>query len=89
MTEWSESDVKLDDNIAIGLVQFIAKAIQSNDSGDLFLRARGYLVAGTLSKATPNVVGAHANSFLEQTIQAATQDPEGVVQISCLKVLQK
>ncbi|KAI5806722.1 armadillo-type protein [Peziza echinospora] len=89
LTEWSESDVKLDDNIASGLVQFIATAIQSNNSGDLFLRARGYLVAGTLSKATPNVVGAHANSFLEQTIQAATQDSEGVVQISCLKVLQK
>lgn len=89
MTEWSDSDVLLEPNIAAGLVQYIAKAIASNDSGYVFLRARGYLLAGTLAKTSAAVLGDQCKVFLEQTIQAATQDPEGVVQISCLKVLQK
>ncbi|RPB19571.1 ARM repeat-containing protein [Terfezia boudieri ATCC MYA-4762] len=89
LSEWSESDVSLDPNIAAGLVHFIAKAISSTESGHVFLRARGYLLAGTLAKDSVTILGDQCKVFLEQTIQASTQDPDGVVQISCLKVLQK
>lgn len=89
LSEWSESDVSLDRNIAAGLVHFIAKAISSTEPGHVFLRARGYLLAGTLAKDSVSILGDQCKVFLEQTIQASTQDPDGVVQISCLKVLQK
>ncbi|KAF8461363.1 armadillo-type protein [Kalaharituber pfeilii] len=89
LTEWSEGDSQLDANIACGLVQHITKAISSTQAGEVFLRARGYLLAGTLAKTSADVRGQQAKVFLEQTIHAATQDPDGVVQISCLKVLQK
>lgn len=89
LTEWSDSDASLDPNIAAGLVHYIAKAIASTESGLVFLRARGYLLAGTLAKHSAGVLGDQCKVFLEQTIQAATQDSDGVVQISCLKVLQK
>ena len=81
--------IKLDPGIAAALVPYIAKAISSNGSGDVFLRARGYLLAGTLVGESKDVLGRQAKEFLEQTIKASTSDQEGVVQISCIKVLQK
>lgn len=52
------------------------------------LRARGYLVAGALSKVAGEAFQQTASSYLEATLKAIAEDPAEVVQVACIRVLQ-
>lgn len=80
---------KINPTIAASLLEYVVSAIGSNREEDQFLRARGYYLAGTLTKATPETVGSRVTELMEQTIHASTSDPSDIVKISCIKVLQK
>jgi importin-9 len=53
-----------------------------------FLRARGYLVAGVLTRTSGSTLHELAGEFLQKTLNAVTNDPSEVVRASCVKVLQ-
>lgn len=71
--------------LANRFTDFINFAIQQEQE---FLRARGYLVAGILSKTAPDGFQQAAASYLEASLKAITEDPSEVVQVSCIRVLQ-
>jgi hypothetical protein len=55
---------------------------------DPFLRARGYLVAGSLTRTSGDALQQVATSFLEACLQAIPNDESDVVQVSCIRALQ-
>lgn len=72
--------------LANRFTDFINFAIQQEQE---LLRARGYLVAGILSKTAPDGFQQQAAaSYLEASLKAITEDPSEVVQVSCIRVLQ-
>ncbi|KAL5003271.1 armadillo-type protein [Aspergillus recurvatus] len=66
--------------LASGFGNFIQFAIQQEQE---FLRARGYLVAGSLAKVS-NV----GEAYLEPTLKAISEDPSEVVKVACIRALQ-
>jgi hypothetical protein len=79
-----ESTVSTD--AAHGFVESIRYAAQQPDH---FLRARGYLVAGSLSRTcADNTLQQVASAFLNTSLQVIANDPEEVVQVSCIRAVQ-
>lgn len=56
--------------------------------GDTFLRARAYLVAGTLIKTSGDALHQLGASLLQITLEAFMGDSSEVVKVSCVRVLQ-
>ena len=54
----------------------------------MFLRARGYLVAGSLTRTSGDTLKQVATSFMEASLNAMANDPSEVVKVSCIKALQ-
>lgn len=52
------------------------------------MRARGYLVAGALSRVSGQAFQQTASSYLEATLKAIAEDPAEVVKGACMRVLQ-
>lgn len=52
------------------------------------MRARGYLVAGAISKVAGQAFQQTATSYLEATLKAIAEDPAEVVKVACIRVLQ-
>lgn len=70
---------------ANGFLDFIRYAMQQEDP---FLRARGYLVAGSLTKTSGDALLELATPFLESSLHAMSNDPSEVVKVSCVRALQ-
>jgi importin-9 len=70
---------------ANGYVDFIKHAIQEEE---IFLRARGYLVAGSLTRTSGDALMPVATSFMEASLHAITNDSSEVVKVSCIRALQ-
>lgn len=70
---------------ANGFIDFIRYAMQQPD---VFLRARGYLVAGSLTRTSGDGLHQVSTSFLEASLHAITHDESDVVQVSCIRALQ-
>lgn len=87
LSEYGSEGIKLETNIVEGLLQCISNAVSNTE--DNFLRARGYLIAGTLVESQFELVGDRSVSLLEQTIRTSTTDEDPIVKISCIKVLQR
>jgi len=75
-----------------GSVDFIRYAVQQKDE---FLRARGYSVAGSLTKASKDesaqygvTLGQVAVQFMDMTVQAINNDSSEVVKVACIRALQ-
>ncbi|KAI9713080.1 MAG: hypothetical protein M1820_001065 [Bogoriella megaspora] len=71
--------------IANGFLDFIRHAIQQPDN---FLRARGHLAAGSLTRAAGETLHQVAASFMEMSLQAISGDGSEVVKVSCIRTLQ-
>ncbi|KAL4909305.1 hypothetical protein BDW74DRAFT_146356 [Aspergillus multicolor] len=67
-------------DVASGFGNFVQFAIQQEEE---LLRARGFLVAGSLARVS-NVGGA----YLEATLKAISEDPSEVVKVACIRSLQ-
>jgi hypothetical protein len=84
LTDLHESDKQINPEAAAGFVDFIRHA---TEQPEVFLRARGYLVAGSLVRTTGQALQQLATSFLEACLPAITQDESEVVQVSCIRAL--
>lgn len=70
---------------ATGYVDFIKHAM--SEEAD-FLRARGFLVAGSLTRTSGDVLLPVAASFFEATLAAIGNDSSEVVKVACIRALQ-
>lgn len=85
LSDFQDVDKKISADVASGFIDFIRYAMQQPDA---FLRARGYLVAGSLTKTSEDALQQFAPSFLEACLQAIPSDQSDVVQVSCIRALQ-
>lgn len=85
LSDFQDVEKKISPEAASGFVDFIRFAMQQPDH---FLRARGYLVAGSLTSCSGDALQQFATSFLEASLQAIPNDESDVVQVSCIRAMQ-
>lgn len=85
LSDFQDVDKQISPEAAAGYVDFIRYAMQQPDP---FLRARGYLVAGSLTRTSGDALQQFATQFLEASLQAIPNDESDVVQVSCIRALQ-
>ncbi|KAH7414070.1 armadillo-type protein [Phaeosphaeria sp. MPI-PUGE-AT-0046c] len=85
LSDFSDVEKQIDPQAASGFVDFVRFAMQQPDP---FLRARGYLVAGSLTRTSGDALQQYATSFLEASLQAIPNDESDVVQVSCIRAMQ-
>ncbi|KAJ4367363.1 hypothetical protein N0V83_006944 [Neocucurbitaria cava] len=85
LSDFQDVDKQIGPEAASGYVDFIRYAMQQPDA---FLRARGYLVAGSLTRTSGDALQQLATSFLEASLQAIPNDESDVVQVSCIRAMQ-
>ncbi|KAH8731021.1 armadillo-type protein [Phaeosphaeriaceae sp. PMI808] len=85
LSDFQDVEKQISAEAASGFIDFIRFAMQQPDP---FLRARGYLVAGSLTRTSGNALQQLATSFLEASLQAIHNDKSDVVQVSCIRAMQ-
>jgi hypothetical protein len=85
LSDFQDTDKQISHEAASGFVQFTQHAMQQQDA---FLRARGYLIAGSLIRTSGDALQQYATSFLEASLQAISNDESDVVRVSCIRALQ-
>ncbi|RDI78933.1 hypothetical protein Vi05172_g11033 [Venturia inaequalis] len=70
---------------ANGFIDFVRYAMQQEDE---FLRARGYLVAGSLTHSAGEALSQVSSEFMQATINAITNDSSEVVKVACIRAVQ-
>jgi hypothetical protein len=85
LADFQDVDKTISPEASIGFVDFIRYAMQQQD---VFLRARGYLVAGSLTRTSGDALQQYTPSFLEACLQAIPNDESDIVQVSCIRALQ-
>ena len=85
LSDFQDVDRSIQPEAAHGFVDFTRYAIQQPDS---FLRARGYLVAGSLSRTSGDTLHQLAASFMEMSLRAISEEESEVVKVACIRALQ-
>jgi hypothetical protein len=85
LSDFQDVEKQISPEAASGFVDFVRYAMQQPDP---FLRARGYLVAGSLTRTSGDALQQFATSFLEASLQAIPNDDNDVVQVSCIRAMQ-
>jgi hypothetical protein len=85
LVHFQEEDIDVGQNAGAGYIESVRHAMQQPDE---FLRARGYLVAGSLIRSAAESLGPVANQFMEATMQAINRDESEIVKVSCIRALQ-
>ncbi|KAI9670418.1 MAG: hypothetical protein M1829_004741 [Trizodia sp. TS-e1964] len=85
LSDFLDVDRKVGHELA-GFIEFINHAIACNDQ--MFLRARGFLVAGILAKTIDKPLQPIFTSFMEHSIKSIAEDGSEVVQVSCIRAVQ-
>lgn len=83
--DFQDVDKQITPDAATGFVHFIRYAMTQPE---VFLRARGYLVAGSITRTSGDALQPVAASFLNDSLQAIANDNSDVVQVSCIRALQ-
>jgi len=83
--DFQEVEQKIGAEAAKGYTDFIQRAMQEEA---VFLRARGYLVAGSLTRTSGDALRPIAATFMEASLRAITDDPSEVVKVSSIRALQ-
>ncbi|EME40949.1 hypothetical protein DOTSEDRAFT_74489 [Dothistroma septosporum NZE10] len=83
--DFQDVEKQIGSDSANGYVDFIKHAMQEQP---VFLRARGYLVAGSLTRTSGNALQQVATSFMEASLQAISNDQSEIVKVSCIRALQ-
>lgn len=89
LNEYAEMGRAIDESAARELLSFVVVAIGSSDEESKFLRARGYSVAASLTKAMYSTIQDKVAELMEQSIRASTGDPSTIVQITALRAFQR
>ncbi|KAJ5629355.1 Armadillo-like helical [Penicillium herquei] len=85
LRDFAETDQQISPELASHFNQFVNYATQQEQE---LLRARGYLVAGSLARVAGNAFQQTKTSYLEATLKAIAEDPSEVVQVASIRVLQ-
>ncbi|KAF2094601.1 ARM repeat-containing protein [Rhizodiscina lignyota] len=85
LIDFRDLDRNFSPEAALSFTEFIRHAMQQEEE---FLRARGFLVAGSLTRAAVDAMRSTAPSFVESTLQAINNDSSEVVQVSCIRAMQ-
>ncbi|KAA8648257.1 hypothetical protein EYZ11_008023 [Aspergillus tanneri] len=85
LRDFSEVDQQISSELANGVNGLIQFSIRQEHE---FLRARGYLVAGILTKVAGEAFQPTGTSYLEATLKAISEDPSEVVKVACIRTLQ-
>jgi hypothetical protein len=85
LRDFGDVDQEISLELASHFNQFVQYAMQQEQE---LLRARGYLVAGSLAKVAGEAFQQTTSSYLEATLKAIAEDPTEVVQVACIRVLQ-
>jgi importin-9 len=83
--DFQDVEKKIGAEAANGYVDFINYAMQEEA---VFLRARGYLVAGSLTRTSGAALQPVAASFMQASLQAIASDDSEIVKVSCIRALQ-
>lgn len=83
--DFQDVDKQVGEQSAKGYVDFIQHAVQEDA---VFLRARGYLVAGSLTRTSGDVLQPFAASFMEASLHAIDTDQSEIIKVSCIRALQ-
>jgi hypothetical protein len=83
--DFSEMDRRISPEAANGFIDFIKHAIEQQDE---FLRARGFLVAGSLTRTSGDALGQVIPHFMDVTMQAINNDESEVVKVACIRAMQ-
>ncbi|ROT42912.1 ARM repeat-containing protein [Sodiomyces alkalinus F11] len=81
LSDFHDMDKSIPDQITQAYLSLVDYTI--NQSEAPFLRARGYLLGGNLTRAVPT-----PPALLDRTIACITSETEEVVQLSCVKALE-
>ncbi|KAK4919456.1 hypothetical protein LTR28_013011 [Elasticomyces elasticus] len=85
LSDFQDVERSIGPDSAQGYVEFIQYAVHQKD---IFLRARGFLVAGSLTRTSGDTLLPIATSFMENTLNALSNDESEVVKVSCIRALQ-
>lgn len=83
--DFQDVDRQVSAEAATGFIDFVRYAMQQQEE---FLRARGYLVAGSLTRTSGDALQQMAASFMEASLQGITNDESDVVKVACIRALQ-
>lgn len=83
--EFQDVEKQIGGESANGYIEFIRHAMQEEP---VFLRARGYLVAGSLTRTSGDALQPVAVSFMDASLNAITHDESEIVKVSCIRALQ-
>ena len=82
--DWQDSDRPVTMEVATEFLKPLNHALLATDT---FLRARGYLSTAALFKASPSGMHEAAAPLMQKTLNAVVDDPEEIVQVSCIRAL--
>ncbi|EZF70739.1 hypothetical protein H105_06983 [Trichophyton soudanense CBS 452.61] len=85
LRDLNDVDQTVSADLATSFNEFVKFCIQRDE---VFLRSRGYLVAGAIAQTAGEGFNQSAVPYLEAAIQAIRNDPSEVVKVSCVRVLQ-
>ncbi|KAI9792238.1 MAG: hypothetical protein M1833_001237 [Piccolia ochrophora] len=85
LSDFHDVDRTISPELAHGFTEFVNYTLQQDD---VFLRARGYLVAGVLTRTAGDALQQAGTAFMHQALKAVTDDPSEVVKAACIRVLQ-
>ncbi|DAA76939.1 TPA_exp: Uncharacterized protein A8136_7168 [Trichophyton benhamiae CBS 112371] len=85
LRDLNDVDQTISADLATSFNEFVKFCIQRDE---VFLRSRGYLVAGAIAQTAGEGFHQSAVPYLEAVIQAIRNDPSEVVKVSCVRVLQ-
>jgi importin-9 len=85
LSDLEDTQRQINPEAANGFIEFVRFAMQQEDE---FLRARGYLAAGSLTRTSGGALQHMANSFMEATLNAIANDQSEVVKVACIRALQ-
>lgn len=85
LSDFQDVEKQIGSDAANGYVDFIKHALQE---APVFLRARAYLVAASLTRTSGDALQSTAASFMEASLHAITNDDSEIVKVSCIRALQ-
>jgi len=86
LIEWSDDEDN--DRHALTRPALLEQAQHAMQSENIFLRARGFVVASTLVKTAEDSIQSQAAPLMEATLRMVTEDKSEIVQASCIRALQ-
>lgn len=83
--DFQDVEKQIGPETAQGYIDFVQHAMQEDN---VLLRARGHLVAGSLTRTSGATLQPVAVSFMESSLRAISEDDSEIVQVSCIRTLQ-